>query len=87
MVGFSTPLTLPMYGESYVALPLQVPVEVGDALVVAREWADSARTRQLVALLRDRLETLAQSTPGVEVLHDYPLGKSFHDSQSMATTM
>jgi hypothetical protein len=28
MVGLATPLTLPLYGESYRALPLQVPVEV-----------------------------------------------------------
>jgi len=86
LVGFSTPLTLPMYGDSHVALPLQVPVEVGDALVVARQWANSPRTRQLVALLHGRLETLAQSTPGVEVMYDSPLKKSFDDSPSMAIT-
>jgi len=86
LVGFSTPLTLPMYGDSHVALPLQVPVEVGDALVVARQWANSPRTRQLVALLHGRLETLAQSTPGVEVLYDSLLKKTFDDSPSMAIT-
>ena len=76
MVGFATPLTLPLYGESYRALPLQVPVEVGDALVVAREWVDATQTRHLVSLLRSRLETLAKATWGVEVLHGAPLNES-----------
>jgi hypothetical protein len=75
MVGFSTPLTLPLYGDSYRALPLQVPVEVGDALVVAREWVDSAQTHHLVSLLRTRLEDLAKATWGVEVLDGFSAGK------------
>ena len=72
MVGFSTPLTLPLYGDSYRALPLQVPVEVGDGLVVAREWADSSQTHHLVSFLRSRLETLAEATWGIEVLQEAP---------------
>ena len=75
MVGFATPLTLPLYGESYRALPLQVPVVVGDALVVAREWVHSTQIRQLVSLLRTRLETVAATTSGVEVLHGFPLNE------------
>ena len=75
MVGFSTPLTLPLYGESYRALPLQVPVVVGDALVVAREWVDSIQIRELVSLLRSRLATLATTAAGVEVLYDSPLSE------------
>jgi hypothetical protein len=70
MVGFSTPLTLPLYGDCYKALPLQLPVLVGDALVVAREWANSIQTRHLVSLLRSRLETLAATSSGIEVLED-----------------
>jgi hypothetical protein len=75
MVGFATPLTLPLYGESYRALPLQVPVVVGDALVVAWEWVHSTQIRQLVSLLRTRLETVAATTSGVEVLHGFPLNE------------
>ena len=77
MVGFATPLTLPLYGESFVALPLQVPVEVGDALVVAKEWVDAPQIHQLVSLLRSRLEILAKETWGVEVLQGSPLGEHF----------
>ena len=77
MVGFATPLTLPLYGESFVALPLQVPVEVGDALVVAKEWVDAPQIHQLVSLLRSRLEILAKEAWGVEVLQGSPLGEHF----------
>jgi DNA-binding transcriptional LysR family regulator len=77
MVGFSTPLTLPLYGDSCRALPLQVPVEVGDALVVAREWVDSSQTHHLVSLLRSRLETLAKATWGIEVLQGSLLNEHF----------
>lgn len=74
MVGFSTPLTLPMYGDGYKALPLQVPVVVGDALVVAKEWVNSTQIRNLVSLLSSRLEILATTTSGIEVLdHSSPL--------------
>jgi DNA-binding transcriptional LysR family regulator len=68
MVGFATPVTLPMYGDGYKALPLQVPVVVGDALVVAREWANSTQICNLVSLLSSRLEILANTTSGLEVL-------------------
>lgn len=80
MVGFSTLLTLPMYGDSYKVLPLQVPVEVGDALVVAREWADSTQIRTLVSLLQSRIESLATALSGVEVLYDSLLGGSPNES-------
>jgi len=83
MVGFSTPLALPTYGDCYKALPLQIPVVVGDALVVAREWANSAQTLDLVSLLRRRLETLAAASSGIEVLYHSPLGGLFDGSCGM----
>lgn len=76
MVGFSTPLTLPLYGDSYRALPLQLPVEVGDALVLAREWVDTPQTQDLISLLCTRLEILAKATWGVEVLYGPSVGGS-----------
>jgi hypothetical protein len=84
MVGFSTPLTLPLYGDSYKVLPLQVPVVVGDALVVAREWANSTQVHTLVSLLRSRLETLANALSGVEVLYESHLNESFNDPPSIS---
>ncbi len=87
MVGFSTPLTLPMYGDTYKVLPLQVPVDVGDALVVAREWADSIQIRTLVLLLQSRIESLAKALSGVEVLYDAPLDGSFNESNPRRITI
>jgi DNA-binding transcriptional LysR family regulator len=69
MVGYSTPLSLPLYGDKVRALPLRIPAFVGDALVVAREYADSPQVRDLASLLRARLETLASATEEVEVLY------------------
>ena len=52
-------------------------MEVGDALVVAKEWVDAPQIHQLVSLLRSRLEILAKETWGVEVLQGSPLGEHF----------
>jgi hypothetical protein len=74
MVGFSTPLTLPMYGDCYKALPLQLPVMVGDALVVAREWVNSPQVSNLISFLRSRREVLATTSSEIEVLYHSPVG-------------
>ena len=87
MVGFSTPLTLPLYGDSYKALPLQVPVEVGDALVVAREWVNSTQIHHLVSRLRCRLKTLASTLSGVEVLYDSPMDESPNEPRGVSAAV
>jgi hypothetical protein len=68
MVGFATPLTLPLYGESCQALPLRLPIEVGDALVVRREFTHYPQIQRLAGYLRNRLTKLALMTPDLAVL-------------------
>jgi hypothetical protein len=68
LVGFSTPLALPMYGEDFVALPLELPITVGDALLIRREFSDSPQALDLASQLRQRLRMLALTTPDVAVL-------------------
>ena len=68
MVGFATPLTLPLYGESCQALPLRLPIEVGDALVVRREFTHYPQIQGLAGYLRNRLTELALTTPDLTVL-------------------
>ncbi len=68
LVGYSTPLALPLYGEAVVELPLELPMVVGDALLIRREFSDSPQTHDLAAQLRQRLRTLALTTPDVVVL-------------------
>jgi hypothetical protein len=68
MVGFSTPLTLPLYGEDCQVLPLRLPIEVGDALVVRREFAHYPQIQWLADYLQNRLTELALTTPELTVL-------------------
>ena len=76
LVGFATPLTLPLYGESFRQLPLRLPVEVGDALVVARAFIDYPQTHQLAAFLRTRLRSLAATTPELVILEPADRGQA-----------
>jgi DNA-binding transcriptional LysR family regulator len=68
MVGFATPLSLPLYGDSYRVLPLELPVQVGDALLVPRQYEHAPQTLQLLADLRRRLELLASTAPDMVLL-------------------
>lgn len=68
LVGFSTPLALPLYGEAVVELPLEFPMVVGDALLIRREFSDAPQAHDLAAQLRQRLRKLALTTPDVVVL-------------------
>jgi hypothetical protein len=68
MVGFSSPQTLPLFGEEIRILPLNLPIEVGDALVVRREFSEFPQIQALIDLLRNRLTELAKTTPDLCVL-------------------
>jgi hypothetical protein len=68
MVGFSSPQTLPLFGANIRILPLNLPVEVGDALVVRREFSEFPQIQGLIDLLRNRLSERAKITPNLWVL-------------------
>ena len=68
MVGFASPQTLPLFGEDMRILPLKLPVEVGDALVVRREFSEFPQIQGLIDLLRTRLQERAKTTPNLWVL-------------------
>ncbi len=72
MVGFATPLTLSLYGATYQALPLRLPIDVGDALVVRKDFAAYPQIQQLAAHLRSTLRTLALTTADLWVLDADP---------------
>jgi hypothetical protein len=82
MVGCATPLTLALYGDSFRALPLRLPIFVGDALVVAREFVHSPQMRQLVSFLRIRIATLAADMNDVLVLDQPNVGFLVEREQS-----
>ena len=71
IVGFATPLSLLLSDDSCRVLPLELPLEVGDALLVPRQYERAPQTLQLLAQLRLRLESLAGAAPGLVVLDGF----------------
>ena len=71
VVGFATPLSLLLRDDSCRVLPLELPLEVGDALLVPRQYERAPQTLQLLAQLRLRLESLAGAAPGLVVLDGF----------------
>ena len=59
MIGYGTVLSLELVGPSMRALPLDLPIQSGEALVVRREFVDSPLFRQLAHTLHHRLSQLA----------------------------
>ena len=71
LVGFATPLSLLLSGDCCRVLPLELPLEVGDALLVPRQYERAPQTLQLLAELRSRLESLAGAAPELVVLDGF----------------
>ena len=71
LVGFATPLSLLLSGDCCKVLPLELPLEVGDALLVPRQYERAPQTLQLLAELRSRLESLAGAAPELVVLDGF----------------
>ena len=67
LIGYSSPLTVHLYGEGWVRLPQRLPVEVGDVLMVHEAFSDHPRTQELFNLLIDHLSQLAAAHPDVVV--------------------
>ena len=62
-------------------LPLELPLEVGDALLVPRQYEHAPQTLQLLAELRSRLQSLAGAAPELVVLDGVE-----HPSAAQATS-
>lgn len=71
LIVFSSPLTQQIYGETLVPLPLTLPIEVGDVLMVRSDYADHPRTRMLTTQLIEHLSPLAAQQRDV-VVHQPP---------------
>ena len=72
LIGYSSPLTLHLYGDDWVRLPQRLPVEVGDVLMMREPYADHPRTQSLFNQLIDHIAQLAVHHPDV-VLHRQPV--------------
>jgi DNA-binding transcriptional LysR family regulator len=62
-IGYATRLSLAVTGGGMAVLPLQLPIETGDALVVRRDFATAAPLRALLTTLQQRVEALARHQP------------------------
>jgi DNA-binding transcriptional LysR family regulator len=72
LIGYSSPLTLHLFGHDWVRLPLRLPVEVGDVLMVREPYRDHPRTQALFNHLTDHLSRLAAPHPDV-IVHGSPV--------------
>lgn len=66
MVAYATVLSEQIAG-TLVRLPLTLPLQSGEALVVLRRWAEHPRLLALAALLRRRLQPFAERHPELEI--------------------
>ena len=64
-VGYATVFSLPLFRTPQVILPIPIPLEVGDTLVVQRRYAEHPRLLALLEILRQRALELAALHPEV----------------------
>jgi hypothetical protein len=67
-IGYGTALSLQLPGPAMHRLPLQLPIQSGEALVVRREFVHTPAFQQLTRTLHARLSQLAVGLPEVEML-------------------
>ncbi|QCH14471.1 hypothetical protein CB0101_05640 [Synechococcus sp. CB0101] len=64
-IGYGTALSLELSGASMQRLPLQLPIQSGEALVVRRDYAVTPQFQQLARTLHARLSQLAARLPEI----------------------
>lgn len=73
-LGIASALTLPLYGDEYVALPLEIPITFGDVLVIRSEFAEHRRSRTLRDSLLAHIRAATASCADVRLLEPHGLG-------------
>ncbi len=63
LVGYASIFSIGFYPQPQYFLPLQLPLSVGDNLVVKRQFADHPRLLQLLARLRQQLSPWLDAHP------------------------
>jgi len=67
-VAYASAFSIGLYPTEKVILPIEIPLTVGDSLVVPRRFAEHPRFLALVAHLRQRLVEMAPAYPELEIL-------------------
>lgn len=65
VIGYGTPLSMQASGDRLCRLPLDLPFESGDALVVHRDFLEHPRLVELLSHLEGRFRALALACPEV----------------------
>ena len=67
-VGYAHAFSLGLYRTPKVILPIEIPLTVGDSVVVPRRFANHPRFLALLEHLRARLESMRSAYPELEIL-------------------
>ena len=68
VVAYGTPLSFQLLETTKVILPVRLPIEVGDALLLRRPFLRAPRTEALHSTLIDRLRPLAEANAEIQLL-------------------
>lgn len=66
-VNYATCLTIDFFDTPQVVLPLYIPLEVGDTLIVRHEYADHPRLQELLNYLKGKALQIAERFPEVHI--------------------
>jgi len=69
VVGYATAFSLSLFRRPQVVLPIHIPLEVGDTLVVKRDYASHPRRALLLQWLKWRAQDLARLYQDVELVY------------------
>jgi DNA-binding transcriptional LysR family regulator len=67
LIGIASPLRISLYGPDHVVLPIELPISIGDILMVPSEFADHPRTRALAEQLLDHLRCVTAGMAGLQI--------------------
>lgn len=71
-IGYGTPLSMEINGGELVRLPLNLPFDSGEAVVVHRDFAADPELQALVQHLQQRLHYLARGIPELRLISGLP---------------
>lgn len=66
-VGYATAFTLHLFQTPQVLLPIQIPLEVGDSLIVRHEYAKHPRLTELLGHLKNKALELSRKFADVRI--------------------
>lgn len=67
-IGYGTPLSMEVSGGALARLPLKLPFDSGDAIVVRREFVEHPELLALRDLLLERLQVFASRDPEIQLI-------------------